>query len=110
MSSPFYAVVSPVGRLTFHATKPTLEDLQAAVGGDIEAFPAPHDGTTYLNEEGKLLGLAHNRLATHWLREFLLPGDWIAGPLVVTGPIDDAGDETALTAEQLADLRATFAA
>lgn len=108
MSTPFYAVVSPDGRLRFHDDKPSLEDLQAAVGGDVETFPAPNGGLVYLNEEGKLDGLRRNTLATNWLHEFLMDGDYIAGPIVVAGSLDERGEETALTATQIRDLKVHF--
>ena len=47
---------------------PTLEDLQALVGGYIEVIPTrlprPHRPMMVINEEGKLLGLPRNEIAT----------------------------------------------
>ena len=65
--------------------RPSLDWLQAAVGGLIEPVdarvPQPDDGTeirAYAHEEGRILGYAHNALASSLL---LWPG--IVGPVVV---------------------------
>jgi hypothetical protein len=63
-----------------------LADLQAAVGGSIEAVPYhAHDGiTTYINESGKF-ECEPNTRATQLLGPGLFAGDYIAGNLVVCG-------------------------
>ncbi len=63
-----------------------LADLQAAVGGSIEAVPYhAHDGiTAYVNESGKF-ECEPNPRATHLLGPGLFAGDYIAGDLVVCG-------------------------
>lgn len=69
-----------------------LKQLQELVGGYIEAVDPPEElqlGTTtcYINEEGKLEGLAPNMRAT----DFMVPGvglwwgDYVAGPMIVCG-------------------------
>jgi uncharacterized protein DUF3846 len=82
----------------------TLEQLQSLVGGYIEALPLPafmgyaRDATAYVNEEGKLHGLEHNRRAT----DFMVPGvgiffgDYIAGPFLLCGFDPATGEHRAL--------------
>ena len=75
-----------------------LADLQAAVGGWIEAIPTDPLVTMWVNEEGKLHKLPPNRLAMDvWLRWDihrcqLVGGDWIAGNCVVTGGVGADGE------------------
>lgn len=66
------AVVSPKG-VDFRkiSSKSMLKDLQDAVGGNIELYPHPEGMdapyVAYANEEGALLGLPDNDLATETL-------------------------------------------
>lgn len=69
----------------------STETFQSLVGGYIEAIDLPDGNSAFLNEEGKLQGLPVNHAATTALRGHLMPGDVIAGPLVVIGPADSAG-------------------
>jgi len=63
---------------------PSLEELQAAVGGYIEMVRTIN-GYMYCNEEGKLLGLPMNLAATN----MLLFDDVVVGDVVVM----EEGDE-----------------
>lgn len=69
--------------------------LQEKVGGWLEAAPTV-DRTLlmYCNEEGKLLGLPYNDLAS----DLLGPDnpDWIAGDVVLVGTPDRDGYDTSL--------------
>lgn len=85
--------------LHYHVTEfdGELRELQAAVGGYIEAIPSTDDVTMWINEEGKLHGLPVNRLAMDvWIRfdvfRCMIGGDWIAGSCVVTGGPTPAGN------------------
>jgi hypothetical protein len=65
-----------------------LDDLQAAVGGSIEAVDTAVLGerlTTYINADGKYNGCEANPRATTLLGPGLFAGDFIAGPLLVCG-------------------------
>lgn len=65
-----------------------LDDLQAAVRGDIEAvsYHGDPDVCAYINEEGKYTdGCALNPRATRLLGPGLRAGDWIAGDAVIVG-------------------------
>lgn len=63
-----------------------LADLQAAVGGHIEALPVPGypKAIAYINDNGKF-ALDRNPLATALLKEAMMVGDWIPGPCVLMG-------------------------
>ena len=65
--------------------KPTLDELQQAVGGNIEYVPTAMGGYLYCNEEGKLMGLPANYPATQMI-DF---PDIIVGDVVVM----EEGDE-----------------
>lgn len=66
----------------------TLESLQTLVGGWLEAIPVadPHTAV-YVNEEGRLNGLASNV-------------DGLVGPILVTGLDPESGDTVDLTVRQ----------
>ena len=75
------------------------EQLQEAVEGNIERLPYPgrSDVTCYINEEGKLLNLSYNYLATDLLKNVLRPLDYIVGPMVVIGFDPDTGEDIDLS-------------
>lgn len=75
----------------------TLTFLQGEVGGDIESL-APPGCTAYINEEGKLRNLPRNHAAEVVLSALGRPliGDVLLGPMVVVGPPDEEGNETAI--------------
>lgn len=82
----FRVTLPAVGNLSF---------LQRLVGGYIEAVnlrhPAfPSNATMYVNEEGLLLGLEGNPLAS------AITHGYIVGPAVLLGPPDREGDDTTL--------------
>ena len=75
------------------------DELNSALGGWIEAVPTNATVTIWCNEEGKLKGLPYNDPAMElWKRvdEFgcIPAGDYVAGPIVVQGPVDDEGEAT----------------
>lgn len=73
----------------------SLEQLQQRVGGWIEAAPVfDRRLTMYCNEEGKILGLPINRLATILLQPDA--HDVIAGDVVLVGGADAEGYDTSL--------------
>jgi hypothetical protein len=75
-----------------------LAELQAAVGGYIEAAPSSDHVTIWVNEDGKGLELPPNRLAMDiWLRYdvyrcILVGRDWLAGNVVITGGAGPDGE------------------
>lgn len=74
------------------------DQISKEVGGYIEAvYFNNNDYFAYVNEEGKMLNLPENKIATElWYnsgRRILL-GDYLAGDAVFFGEIDDNGDST----------------
>lgn len=92
--------------------EPGLDPLQAQVGGWIQALPVPdwrmenatdrHDVTAYVNEEGKFSCVDDegrviiNRKATLFMLPNLFTGDFIAGPLILTGFNPNTGENQPL--------------
>lgn len=91
--------------LTVEDGQSTLDVLQEAVGGYIEAVGVNDGYTIYLNEEGKLDGLPLNEQATRLTRGILSPFDLVAGDVVLAGPLDDEGYDTSV---DLAEAAKTF--
>lgn len=82
-----------------------LKTLQNAVSGWIQAIDVVGDMSIYLNEEGKMLGLPINKVATQYFDDTYGPNyDVIVGDVVFTGLPDSEGETTGLTPEQLADV------
>jgi hypothetical protein len=74
----------------------TLEKLQGAVGGWVQAVDLQDNLTLWCNEEGKLTGLPTNVIGTHmWEKSFGMT-DIIMGDIVFTGGTDDEGENLAL--------------
>lgn len=73
-----------------------LDELQRLVGGFIELVPTD-TLTVFCNEEGKIQGLPPNYRATSTFGSLLMPGDVIAGDVVVLGNLDDDGDTVSLS-------------
>lgn len=93
-----------------------LDWLQRLVGGSIEPIELDAERMEgYVNEEGKLLGLDPNPVAfqfrAHKLSgEFMLrDGEYVAGPLVIVGPLDEDGETTGVTDEVVEEVRAFVA-
>jgi len=79
-----------------------LSTLQSAVGGWIEAVDVAGEMSIYLNEEGKMIGLPINYVATWYFDQTWGAGkDIIVGDVVFTGLPDGEGKTMGLTVEQL---------
>lgn len=74
-----------------------LEALQELVAGDIQSVTLERYAMTmYVNENGKLENLPANHRATvlvHWA-EAVRYDDIVHGDVVLTGPLDEAGEDT----------------
>lgn len=95
------------GGIELRHSRCKLADLQAFVGGYIEALHG--DGwVMWLDEDGKTKeGYGVNVLATALTRDLgLMPGDLIVGDVVVTGALDHEGELTNDVPQALID-RAT---
>lgn len=87
----------------------TLEDLQKAVGGYIEAIPLGSDSSAYINEEGKLRRLPLNPVATAIAhrKNSLRLNDFIVGPMVILGVPDEDGNDTDIPKSMICELMET---
>lgn len=83
----------------------SLQTLQTAVGGWVQAIDLDESLTMWLNEESKLIGLPHNPYAQFaWDKSFGAQTDYIMGDTVFTGGTDDEGETLGLdqdTADQI---------
>lgn len=103
-----YAIIRTTDEIEVYEseTAPTYDTLSNAVGGWIEGVPL--EGVwAYCNEEGKLNGLPTNKIATAISHrdKAIYPTDWICGDMIVTGPIDEEGDETSLDLQWIEGVR-----
>lgn len=72
----------------------SLEQMQKAVGGCIEAVHIADGAYMYCNESGKILGLAPNMTATKLYEEEFGAKDIIVGAVVLVGTINpQTGEE-----------------
>lgn len=87
-------------------TADSLEYLQTAVGGWVQAIDIATDMTMWCNEEGKLIGLPHNPYAQFmWDKAFGAHTDYIVGDIVLTGGTDEEGATLGLSDEQTVIVR-----
>jgi hypothetical protein len=97
-----YAVIKADGTNIVHTSEdaPDYDTLSKTVGGWIEGV-ALEGVTAYCNEEGKLMGLPRNEVATSLAHrdEAIYPNDFIVGDMIVLGPLDDEGESVSLSDE-----------
>lgn len=87
----------------------SLEKLQKAVGGYVQAIDLSEGVTMWCNEEGKMMSLPHNPFGqAFWEVAFPVSEfgrtDYIVGDIVLTGGADDEGDTLGLTSEEIDEL------
>ena len=83
------------------STEP-LVTLQAGVGGLVQAIDLSQRLTMWLNEEGKVLGQAHNPYGQFfWDKLYGAHTDYIVGDIVISGGTDGHGDTLGLTEQQV---------
>lgn len=70
----------------------TLTELQAAVGGYIEALRTPDGRYMFLNEDGKRLDLPLNELATELMRGRIADDDYIVGDVILCTLVEAGGE------------------
>lgn len=77
-----------------------LEFTRSMVGGDIEHVTLARDLGMYIHEEGRIVGLEHNLIASrlYWAARRLWPSEeWdVRGPAVLVGPPDEDGNDTSV--------------
>lgn len=89
----------------FDMSTNSLELLQKAVGGYVQAIDLDDTLTLWCNEEGKMMNLPHNEKAQIlWDNVFGSGTDYIVGDVVLTGGADDEGEIIGLTDEQINNL------
>lgn len=73
----------------------TYDFIKHHIAGWLEVVRLP-DGTMYVNEEGKMIGLLPNETATRLalVDRSIMPTDYIAGTAVFLGKPDEEGDDT----------------
>jgi len=83
-----------------------LAYLQGVVGGYIEAVDVRDDMTLWCNEEGKIMGLVpnYNAMEKTSAHDVLMPGDIIAGNVIITGGTGDEGETLGLSEAQVLEL------
>jgi Domain of unknown function (DUF3846) len=91
-----YLVIGPDGNAVRGEGDLSMDALQTLVGGDFEALPTPTGipVTVLAAGEAKRLGRPANHAATRLMRSRLRPDDFVAGTVVVTGPLTDKGELT----------------
>jgi hypothetical protein len=90
----------------------SLEKLQKAVGGYVQAIDLCEGVTMWCNEEGKMMSLPHNPFGqAFWETAFPVSEfgrtDYIVGDIVITGGADNEGDTLGLTSDEIEALLET---
>ena len=92
-------------RLDLSESEQELKSLQNAVGGYVQVIELEDDFTMWANEEGKLLNLPVNEIATViWEVRFGLDTDIICGDVVFTGGMDEDGETLTISEANLQRL------
>ena len=82
----------------------SLETLQDAVGGYVQAIDLGDQVTMWCNEEGKMIGLPHNPFGQAFWEKMYGRTDYIVGDIVLTGGADNEGETIGLTDEQITEI------
>jgi hypothetical protein len=80
------------------------ETLYEAVNGLVELVSINEDIDMWLNEEGKLIGLEPNVLATLLFNKAFSQKDVIMGNIIITGGADDEGNTVGLSDSSIIDI------
>lgn len=86
-------IVDPDGTTRDTQIENSLGSFQAVVGGYIEGVFG-NVATVYVNEEGLLMGLPANPLATLFAQRILGAGVVLHGTALIVGPGDSEGNDT----------------
>lgn len=87
----------------------TLKVLQTAVDGWVQVVDLTSTMSIWVNEEGKLNGLPHNKIATDIFQRRFGAVDVMVGNAVLTGGTDSDGETLGLTDEQVAVIIGVYA-
>jgi len=80
------------------------ETLSTAVNGMIELVSINEDIDMWLNEEGKLIGLEPNVIATIIWNKVFPNFDVVMGDVIITGGADEEGNTTGLSDKSIQDV------
>ena len=80
----------------------SLEKLQSAVGGWVQAIDLSETMSMWCNEEGKMLQLSHNPFGQALWEKSYGRTDYIVGDIVITGGVDEEGETISLMDQQIA--------
>lgn len=88
----------------------SLETLQQAVEGLVQAIDIAEDLTMWCNEEGKMINLPHNPYGqAFWETAFPISEfgrtDYIVGDIVLTGGTDAEGETLGLSVAQVFQIK-----
>lgn len=86
-------IIPPDGNVVATEIESDLRAFQGVVGGYIEGVYG-RVATIYVNEEGLLLGLPPNPLATLFAQRILGAGVVLVGTALIVGPGDGEGNDT----------------
>ena len=106
-------VITTLGEATIiDLNEGSLEKLQKAVGGYVQAIDLCEGLTMWCNEEGKMMSLPHNPFGqAFWETAFPVSEfgrtDYIVGDIVLTGGADNEGDTLGLTSDEIEALLET---
>ena len=87
----------------------SLEKLQEAVGGWVQAIDLDADISMWCDEEGKIYSKPHNPFGQAFWEKSFGRTDYIVGDIVLTGGVDDEGETIGLTDEQIVEAMKTHA-
>lgn len=87
----------------------SYDTLSTAIGGIIECISLDAHLDLWVHEEGKIEQLPHNPRAQYiWNLVFGAGTDYIVGPMVLTGGVDDEGETLGLDAATMLGLKQMF--
>jgi hypothetical protein len=75
----------------------SLEKLQEAVGGWVQAIDLDENLSMWCDEEGKIYRKPHNPFGQAFWEKSFGRTDYIVGDIVLTGGVDDEGETVGLT-------------
>ena len=85
------AVINVDGTVEGREIEGNLKSMQEIVGGLIQPIDLTEEATIWVNEEGLLLGMEVNPLASDLVRQWY-DGLTLVGPAFVTGGTDEDGN------------------
>jgi hypothetical protein len=98
------AIINTDGTVESKEIDGSLESMQAIVGGLIQPVDLEPTATVWVNEEGLLLGMEPNRIATDLANEFGIQTR-LVGTAFLTGGIDEDGNTLGANPEHIRVLK-----